>query len=167
MTPMVKTPQEIAATEILQLFLEFQVIMKIAFPDLSGMQEAKYRLLGILEAQGTKSMSDLCGSMFISKSYMSRLVEHLVSEGLVERIVDPSDRRAMNISVTDEGRKELRMLLQNMRNNIIPFISKLSSSDLKRFCDASKEIHTIFSIFTDRYDQSAWSFYTLDKKDSP
>lgn len=157
---MAKTPQEIAATEILQLFLEFQVIMKIAFPDLSGMQEAKYRLLGILEVQGTKSMSDLCVVMFISRPYMSRLVEHLVSEGLVERTPDSADRRAMNISITDEGRKELRTLIQSMRNSIVPYISKLSSSDLKRFCSASKEMHTILSMFTDQYDSSVWSFYT-------
>lgn len=155
-----ENPQELAVTEILSLIIDFQMIVKMIVPNLAGMQEAKYRLLGILEANGSRSMTDLCNQMFISKTYMTRLVDNLVSEGSVERNPDKKDRRVNNISMTDQGRRNLRILLMEMRNNLKPFLSGYSSSDLERMSNTSKELHTTLSKTFSYMNQEVWSFYT-------
>lgn len=160
MTNQEENPQELAVTEILSLIIDIQMIVKIIVPNLAGMQEAKYRLLGILEVNGSRSMTDLCNQMFISKTYMTRLVDSLVSEGSVERKPDEKDRRVNNISMTDQGRRNLLNLLTEMRNNLKPYLSGFSSSDLKQMCNTSKELHTTLSKTFSSMNQEVWSFYT-------
>lgn len=155
-----ENPRDLAATEILSLIIDVQVILKIIAPNLTGMQEAKYRLLGILESSGLRSMTDLCNQMFISKPYMTRLVDNLVSDGLVERHPDVKDRRVINISMTDQGRRNLRTILMEMRNNLKPFLSGFPSTDLEHMCTASKELHTLLSKNPSYINQEGWSFYT-------
>ncbi|MDD1729702.1 MAG: MarR family transcriptional regulator [Methanospirillum sp.] len=152
--------QDVAATDIMSLIIDVHTIMMLTAPNITGMQEAKLRLLGILEMTGLQSMTELCNQMFISKPYMTRLVDSLVSEGSVERQPDVKDRRVINISMTDEGREYLRNMLKGLRNHMISFLSGFSSSDLETICNASAEIHATFSKNPSISNQGTWSFYT-------
>jgi DNA-binding MarR family transcriptional regulator len=49
-------------------------------------------------------MSELAASMGTDKPYATLVVDDLESRGLVARTVDPSDRRAKIVAVTDAGR---------------------------------------------------------------
>jgi DNA-binding MarR family transcriptional regulator len=53
-------------------------------------------------------MQDLAGSVLLSKSGITRLVDRLVSRGLVERIACESDRRVTYAGITEEGLRVLR-----------------------------------------------------------
>jgi DNA-binding MarR family transcriptional regulator len=44
----------------------------------------------------------------LSQPAVSRLVDRLVQQGLVHRLADPDDRRAVLIALTDEGAETLR-----------------------------------------------------------
>lgn len=155
-----KYPEDIAATEILSLIIDIHTIMMLIVPNLTGLQEAKCRLLSILECTGSESMTELCNQMFISKPYMTRLVDSLVSEGSVERLPDETDRRVIKVSLTDEGRRYLRDMLKELKNNMKPFLSGFSISDLETISNASKEIHATFSKNPCIINQGTWSFYT-------
>ena len=50
-------------------------------------------------------MSDLADGMILSRSAATRLVDRLERDGLVERSVCDSDRRGMEVSLTDTGRE--------------------------------------------------------------
>ncbi|MFH0966597.1 MAG: MarR family transcriptional regulator, partial [Methanobacteriota archaeon] len=139
-------------------------IMTLTIPNLTGMQEAKFRLLHILENAGSQSMTELCNQMFISKPYMTRLVDSLVSEGSVERQPDVKDRRVINISVTDEGIEYLRNMLKELRNHMKSFLSGFSSSDLETICNASTEIHATFSKNLPIINHGSGSFYTTQNQ---
>jgi DNA-binding MarR family transcriptional regulator len=156
----------VAANEIMSLIIDVHTIMELTVPNLTGIQEAKFRLLHILENEGSQSMTELCNQMFISKPYMTRLVDTLVSEALVERQPDVKDRRVINISMTDEGMEYLRNILKELRNHMKSFLSGFSSSDLEKICNASAEIHTTFSKNPSISNQGTWSFYTaLNQKE--
>lgn len=156
--------QDAAATEIMCLIIDVHTIMMLTAPNLTGMQEAKIRVLGILEITGLQSMTELCNQMFISKPYMTRLVDSLVSEGLVERQPDVKDRRVINISMTEEGRRYLRIMLKECRDHMKPFLSGFSSSDLETICNASAEMHATFSKNPRINNQGFWSFYTAQNQ---
>lgn len=156
----------IAANEIMSLIIDVHTIMTLTVPNLTGMQEAKFRLLHILENEGSQSMTELCNQMFISKPYMTRLVDTLVSEGLVERHPDGKDRRVINISMTGEGMEYLRTMLKELRNHMKSFLSGFSSSDLETICNAGAQIHETFSKNPRIRNEGTWSCYAaLNKKE--
>lgn len=49
-------------------------------------------------------LSDLSEYVLLSQPALSRLVDRLVERGLIERCADPSDARAVRLSLTDAGR---------------------------------------------------------------
>ena len=151
--------QDVAANEIISLIIDVHTIMMLTAPDITGMQDAKLRLLGILEITGSQSMTELCNQMFISKPYMTRLVDNLVSEGSVERQPDVKDRRVINISMTDEGKNYLCNMLKELRNRTKSFLSEFSSSDLETISNASAELHATFRKNPRVINQGTWLFY--------
>ena len=69
----------------------------------TGMQAAQYT--GPLDPgrEGILPMSELGKHLYISKPYMSTLVDQLIRDGYVERIPDTRDRRVININITPAG----------------------------------------------------------------
>jgi DNA-binding MarR family transcriptional regulator len=61
-------------------------------------------LLEIAEL-GQTSLSDLSSRLKLDRSTLSRTVEGLVRQGLVDRRPDSRDRRFVVLSLTDEGRR--------------------------------------------------------------
>jgi DNA-binding MarR family transcriptional regulator len=61
-------------------------------------------LIELLE-DGPMRLNDLAGRMGTSAPTASRAVDALADGGLVARLTDPSDRRALHIELTTEGRE--------------------------------------------------------------
>ena len=55
-------------------------------------------------AEGTAGASDLARAAELNPGAMTRLLDKLEAKGMVSREVDPSDRRALHIHLTDSGR---------------------------------------------------------------
>jgi DNA-binding MarR family transcriptional regulator len=75
-------------------------------PSPDGLSLAQYHLLEPL-ASGPRTNRELAESAGISAPTATRMVDGLLQRGLVTRIEDPIDRRAVVISLTDEGRVAL------------------------------------------------------------
>ncbi|RDZ28912.1 MarR family winged helix-turn-helix transcriptional regulator [Lysobacter silvisoli] len=97
-------------------------------------------------ADGTAGVTDLARAAELNPGAMTRLLDKLEARGLVERVADPSDRRALNIHLTDAGlviwqdinkcgqrvreralsgmsdheREQLTRLLEQVRDNLTP-----------------------------------------------
>ena len=66
----------------------------------------KYSVISELVSAGEPlSLSDLATRLSCVKSNMTQLVDRLEADGLVSRVDDPNDRRAVKAAITDEGRK--------------------------------------------------------------
>ncbi|GAC1342712.1 MAG: MarR family transcriptional regulator [Candidatus Dormibacteria bacterium] len=66
-------------------------------------------LVRLSEAEGGRlRMQDLVGSLLLSKSGISRLVDRMEEAGLIARQSCPSDRRGQFAVLTDAGRATLR-----------------------------------------------------------
>lgn len=53
----------------------------------------------------TASVTDLARAADLNPGAMTRLLDKLEARGLLVRVADPSDRRALHIHLTDAGRK--------------------------------------------------------------
>lgn len=78
--------------------------------DKAGLSYAQYRVLMQLffaEKMGGRrnlNPSEISQRQGVSRNTMSSLIRNLEEEGLVERSLDPDDRRRFNISLTENGR---------------------------------------------------------------
>jgi DNA-binding MarR family transcriptional regulator len=69
--------------------------------------------LGMLSRCGPVRSSDLAKELFLDQSTVSRHVAHLEADGLVEKVADPSDRRATQLHLTELGHKHIKDFWQH------------------------------------------------------
>lgn len=65
-------------------------------------------LYALAKADEPVRLTDLHRRVLLSQPALSRLVDRLVARGLVDRLGDPGDRRAVRVSLTAEGRERQR-----------------------------------------------------------
>src|SRR5919204_2678260 len=75
-------------------------------PGLTGIRPAHLPVFANM-ARGGKRLTDLAEAASMSLSAMQELVDELHRRGFVERRLDPRDRRAKLIVLTEEGRAAL------------------------------------------------------------
>ena len=73
----------------------------------AGIAPAQLSALSVLVFAGPRSLGELAAAEQVKPPTMSRVVEGLVGQGLVSRVVRESDRRAVRIAATPKGRKLL------------------------------------------------------------
>jgi DNA-binding MarR family transcriptional regulator len=83
--------------------------------DLSFQQ---WRIVVVLGQVETARISELAERIGASGPSASRLVQRLRRRGIVRQEVDPDDRRAVRVSLTDQGR-ELRSRVVDTRRRLI------------------------------------------------
>lgn len=76
----------------------------------SGLRSYHYRLLAALEEWGPASQADLGRSTGIDRSDVTAALTELESRNLIERTVDPEHKRRNIVTLTPEGREQLRDL---------------------------------------------------------
>lgn len=73
-----------------------------------------------LSEDGSKSIKDIAEIMNISSSAATQMTEGLVRNGFLERVVHPTDRRSVQISISKSGKKKFEefkiQMLRQMQN---------------------------------------------------
>jgi DNA-binding MarR family transcriptional regulator len=113
---------------------------------ITGMQAAQYRTLGVLMQGGTPlSMSELGKRLYMSKPYMTVLIDQLIQDGHVQRIPDTMDRRVINIAITAEGKRHLRQMASRYKETVKNILSDLDSQDLEDLCQSLEKLRHIIA----------------------
>ena len=81
---------------------------------------------------GPVRLSELAERMGITAPTASRAVDTLVEIGLLERLPDPADRRAVRIDVTRPGRKLIEERKARAATALEPAVAALSPQDRAR-----------------------------------
>jgi len=76
----------------------------------NGLRGYHYRLLAALEEWGPASQADLGRSTGIDRSDVTAALAELESRNLIERTVDPENKRRNIVTLTPEGADQLRDL---------------------------------------------------------
>ena len=76
-------------------------------------------------------MSELADRLLLSRSGATRLIDRLVAQGLVERVLCDADRRGQWASLTDAGYERLRQASPtHLRGVAEHFLDRLSADEL-------------------------------------
>jgi DNA-binding MarR family transcriptional regulator len=104
---------------------------------------AQARLLSAIEDKGQARISDLAALDHCSQPTMTTQVRRLQDAGLVSRVTDPADARAVLISITPSGRDVLAKVRADRGAVIDPFLERLEGDDRRALIDAVRVIRTI------------------------
>lgn len=98
-----------------------------------GITEPQFNVLRILRGAKGKpiSVSDVLERMVQRNSNITRIVDKLLIKGFAERKECPTNRRKMDLTITEAGLKKLKELDERVEAFHQPFIGKLSTSELE------------------------------------
>lgn len=102
------------ANEAWESLMTAHAAMMRRFADQDLWDEVSMREYDVLytlsKSESPQRLADLAEHVLLSQPALSRLVDRLVERGLVERTVDPQDRRAIRLFLTDQGREVQRSI---------------------------------------------------------
>jgi DNA-binding MarR family transcriptional regulator len=98
-----------------------------------GITPAQSEALRILGDHAPMTLSDV-GRMLVCESGTnpSRIIDRLVDAGLVERVVDPADRRRATLTLTAEGRSVERSVFEIEQRMYAALDAALAGVDTER-----------------------------------
>lgn len=86
-------------------------------------------------------LGELHRRVLLSQPALSRMVDRLVVRGLIERHVDPADRRVVLLDLTPDGRTAQREVgRRHARRVTATMTSRLGNSDLETLRDLSRRL---------------------------
>ncbi len=96
----------------------------------SGLTVAQFRCLKMVHRGSDVSLGDLADANGVSAPAMSKMVDGLVENGLLERRPAADDRRRLNLTVTAAGRRKLEAVGDRLKATLAGRLSSLSSAEL-------------------------------------
>nr|WP_201468899.1 MarR family transcriptional regulator [Microbacterium hydrocarbonoxydans] len=108
----------------------------------SDIAQAEYDvLLTVTRSPGmTARLRDVTSNMLISQPSVSRLVDRMVSRGLVDKAPDPEDGRGSLITATEAGARQFRTLAMVHGRSIAERMSVLDDAELKTLRDLAEKL---------------------------
>ncbi|MCX8061970.1 MAG: MarR family transcriptional regulator [Anaerolineales bacterium] len=82
--------------------------------------------------QGSASVSELAKQKRISRPAVSQIVETLVQRGLIQRKVNPQDRRQIVLELTESGNALLDAISQRTRHWTMQLFAPLTSEEMQQ-----------------------------------
>ncbi len=89
-----------------------------------------FEVLKVLHDSGKMSISELGDILVISKTQMTRLTSELSATGKISREPDPTDRRKSIVSLTDEGRQCISLVMDRFYKTTRERLEPLSKKEL-------------------------------------
>jgi DNA-binding MarR family transcriptional regulator len=111
-------------------------------PDVTGISaySPMISVMRVVNKQGPISMSSIAQALYYSKQNLTSIVDNLVREGYVERMPDPSDRRVLNIALTEQGKAFMAERKKRIKSRLVEDLSHLSEEELEHLSKAFEEV---------------------------
>jgi len=121
-------------------------LLRTALADMhAGILPSHLEIMKTLEEAGTLHVAEISDRLQIPRPQMTHLIDRLAGLGIVERQTDPSDRRAIDISLTSDGRKVLRKHERLMRSALRITLSSLTGEELEGISISLRKLRDILS----------------------
>lgn len=103
-------------------------------------------IMGVLSVYNTLSMSDIGRKLSMPKPHVTVLIDKLIEEEMVERIADPTDRRIVNIRITEQGYAQFQIIKQEISEDMRQQLQQLSAEQLSALANATQQVRDILLI---------------------
>lgn len=100
-------------------------------------------VLFTLQCREEMTLADCCRQTLISKQQLSKLIDGLVTRGIVDRKPNPNNRRSILISISPQGGEILRQYKEKQIRHLTPYFAQLSADELATLHRSFQEITQI------------------------
>jgi DNA-binding MarR family transcriptional regulator len=100
-------------------------------------------IMNVLKEDGTLHVAEIGERLRIAKARMTHLIDKLVNLELVERSIDTTDRRTINITITKKGRAILEKHEITITRAVGEYISGLKENELETLSTSLRNIRDI------------------------
>lgn len=104
---------------------------------------SQFMVLEELHNRVESKMTDLANSMNVTTAAMTGIVDRLVRDSYVARILDPNDRRIIRVKLTEKGNAFLQKINEKRSQTIIKIFGKISDADRAAYLNILTRIHNI------------------------
>lgn len=94
---------------------------------------SQWLVLDLIENNEQTSIKAISEQLEVSSSAITQLVDDLVSKKYVIRKEDPNDRRSVQLSLSKEGKKQLKLMKKTRLKKMEQLFSPLNPSELKSY----------------------------------
>lgn len=105
-----------------------------------GLTLTQLRVLFLLRAQPALPAGGIAESLGVAPSTMTRIMDRLVRQGLVERASAPEDRRVVLHYLTPQGATVVAEIERSGRARMNELFSRLSDAQLERLVEALRDL---------------------------
>jgi DNA-binding MarR family transcriptional regulator len=105
-----------------------------------GVQVEAWRIMEALALDPELTMGDLATVVLIIPSTLSKLVDRMVSDGLVHRQFAPSDHRQVNLHLTDLGRKRMVQIRSEVEDEDEIWTSRLGTERASQLVELLRDL---------------------------
>jgi DNA-binding MarR family transcriptional regulator len=108
-----------------------------------GLTPAQISVLGSIAGYGPVGVTELAGLEGLNATMVSRIVGKLTDAGLIDRTLDPEDRRAARVSVTGAGRRALVQIRRERTAALVESISAMPGDEASALLDALPALESL------------------------
>ncbi len=102
-----------------------------------------FEILTLLSEEGTLHASEIGDRLQIARAQMTKLIDRLVALNIVERKMDPSDRRTYDIALTPESRAMLEEQKHRATGAVREIVSDLSIEELETLSHCLRRLRDV------------------------
>lgn len=106
---------------------------------------AQVEVLVFLSEVESAQASEIARELNIFKQHVSLILKEFISDGYVETVSNPNDKRANLVSISKLGQEFLNEHVEISNQVFNDIVSKLNEEDKKKFLDAMDTIFTILN----------------------
>lgn len=100
-----------------------------------------YKVLAIIWRDGPRQQGCVAEEMEVDKALMSRTIKQLEQFGLVERSIDPSDGRALLVSMSEQARDRFAKTVSRARRVLHDRLADWDLDEVRRFTDLMAKLN--------------------------
>ena len=134
MTPTLGAPQ--LADELVPLAVRLARLLFQEGTGSSRVSRAQVSVLRVLRDEGPRRVSELADAEHVAQPTITKLVVRLEHEGLLTRVADPDDGRAVLVGLTPAGREQLRKMSAAAAAALTRRLEALDASDRAALAEA-------------------------------
>ena len=101
-----------------------------------GLSPLQINVLLLLSGNASPSMSQIATRLDISKPNVTPIIDRLIQDGYVARTANEKDRRIINITATEKGKKLISTIRSDMRKMLQERFSSHSEAEFDAFMGA-------------------------------
>ena len=105
----------------------------------------QFVILDFLSKEDESKMTDLAHFIGVTTAAVTGIVDRLVRDNYVVRVLDPKDRRIIKVRLTAKGTELVKRIKQQKRQMIIKIFSKISGTERQDYLRILAHIRDILT----------------------